>query len=75
MAATTGLKSIRERIGATQEEIARRTSISFSAYRNAETGKRVTYGTAQAILGAVNSLLQEKGMDSITLDDLGLKLY
>ncbi len=73
--ANTGLKALGEQMGATQEEIARRTKISFSAYRNAETGKRVTYGTATEILTAINALRKEKEMEPVTMEDLTLKLY
>lgn len=72
---TTKLKAIREELEVSQEYVVRQTNISFSAYRNAETGKRVQYGTAKEILDAINRLRQNKGLDPITIEDLGLKLY
>ncbi len=73
--ADTKLKDIRTNtLHTTQEVIARRTSLSFSAYHRAETGKRVTYATATEILKAVNGILEEQGKQSITLEDLGLRL-
>jgi transcriptional regulator with XRE-family HTH domain len=72
----TNLKTIRESVlNVTQEAVARRTNLSFSAYRNAETGKRVTYGTATEILSAINAMLQEQSKNQVTLEDLGLRIY
>lgn len=75
MATITNLRRIRERLGLTQEALTRRTTLSFSAYRNAEGGKRVTYGTATEILNAINAVLQEKQEDPLKMEDLGLTLY
>lgn len=70
----TPLKSIRERLGVTQENVARRTTLTTGTYRRAEDGNRVNYSTAQEILNAINSFLSEQGQPTITLDELGLNL-
>ena len=76
MAAETPLKQLRIDLGISQEGVARRTkSVSTGTVKNAETGKRVTYDTANQILEAVNALLTEASKPTITLNDLGLTLY
>jgi transcriptional regulator with XRE-family HTH domain len=70
----TQLKSIRERLGVTQENVARRTSLTTGTYRRAEDGNRVNYSTAQEILNAINSFLSEQGQPAVTLEDIGLNL-
>ncbi len=76
MAAETPLKQLRLDLGVSQEGVARRTrSVSTGTVKNAETGKRVTYDTANQILDAVNVILTEASRPTITLDDLGLTLY
>jgi DNA-binding XRE family transcriptional regulator len=73
----TSLKQIREDLGATQEQVARRTqSVNLRTYIRAEQGKTsVRYDTAMQILEAVNGLLADAGRGPVTLDDLGLKLF
>lgn len=72
----TGLRAIRQSLGASQEGVARRTrSVSTGTVKNAESGRRVTYDTATQLLEAINALLAEKGRPPVTLDDLGLSLY
>ena len=74
--ADTALKEMRQSLGISQEELARRTrSVRMGTVRNAEGGKRVTYDTANQILEAINSLLETAGREKVTLDDLGLNLY
>jgi transcriptional regulator with XRE-family HTH domain len=70
----TGLRRMRESIGATQEGVARRTSLTMGTYRRAESGKPVKYSTAEEILRAINNLLTEKGQPMVSLADLELKL-
>lgn len=74
--ADTSLKQIRERFNLSQEGIARRTnSVSTGTVRNAENGRKVSYGNATQILEAVNTVLAEHGEQPITLEELGLKLF
>jgi transcriptional regulator with XRE-family HTH domain len=77
MAPATNLKQLRESLGATQEQVARRTrTINLRTYLRAESGRAsVKYDTAQQILEAMNGLLQDAGRDPVTLDDLGLTIY
>jgi hypothetical protein len=76
MAVATRLKSIRESLHLTQEMVSRRTrSIGLRTYIRAETGKKVTYGTAMDILDAINTILEENKREKVALDDLGLTLY
>jgi transcriptional regulator with XRE-family HTH domain len=72
--ATTYVRRIREELGETQEDMARRAGLRLNTYRNAEGGRNVSYTTATAVLNAVNALLREKGRDSIELEDLGLRI-
>ena len=74
--ARTNLKSVRESLSpkVSQEEVARLTNVTLATYRNAESGKNVSYSTATAILQGFNSLLASRGMDALTLDDLGLHI-
>ena len=73
--AETGLKTIRESLGLSQEGLARRTrSLSARTIRNAEAGQRVTFDTARQILEAINDIHTEVGRPKITIDDLGLTL-
>ncbi len=73
MAATT-LRRIRERLGVSQEAVARRTSLTTGTYRRAEDGYALKYTTAQEILSAINSLLSERGEPPLSLEELGLNL-
>jgi transcriptional regulator with XRE-family HTH domain len=73
----TSLKQIREDLGATQEQIARRTqSVNLRTYIRAEQGKTsVRYDTAMQILEAINGLLTDAGRSPVILEDLGLKIF
>jgi transcriptional regulator with XRE-family HTH domain len=75
MPSATGLRQIREQLGATQEAVARRTRLGLRTYIRAEGGNRVTYDTARQILEAINGLLEEAKQPPVTLDDLELTLY
>ncbi len=70
----TRLSQIRKDLGVSQEAIARRTRFTIGTYRRAEYGHPVRYSTAMEILQAVNSLLKERGMPELSLEDLGLIL-
>lgn len=70
----TRLNYIRGQLGVSQETIARRTRLITATYRRAENGLPVRYSTAMEILQAINSLLKERGMAELSLDDLGLIL-
>lgn len=70
------LKQLREELGVSQEAILRASeSLSLSAYRNAENGKRITYGTATEILNAFNSIRKDQNLSPLTLDDLQIQLF
>jgi DNA-binding XRE family transcriptional regulator len=56
----------------TQEDLARRADLTLQTYRNAESGKNVTYTTATAILKALNEELQERSKQPVSLEQLGL---
>ena len=71
----TKLRQMRNELGVSQEAIARRTTLSLSGYRNAERGRRITYGTGMEILTAINAIRQERELAPVTLEDLELKLY
>jgi DNA-binding XRE family transcriptional regulator len=70
----TGLKRIRESLGLTEEGMAKRLTVSYSTYRNAERGKPCQYATAMEILGVVNGIRAERGMAPVSLEDLGLNI-
>ncbi len=72
----TELKRIRLEVlgGISQENIAKRTSLTTYTYRRAEEGFPVKYSSAQEIKDAINSFLVERNLPEITLDQLGLKL-
>ena len=70
----TGLKRIRESLGLTEEGMAKRLTVSYSTYRNAERGKPCRYATAMEILGVVNGIRAERGMAPVSLEDLGLNI-
>lgn len=70
----TGLKRIREELGLTEEGMAKRLTVSYSTYRNAEKGRPCRYATAMEILGVVNGIRAERGMSPISLEDLGLNI-
>ena len=74
--ANADLRAIRERLGVSQEGLARRTrSLTTRTVANAERGKRVTYESATQILEVINELLAEASKPPVTLDQLGLHLY
>jgi len=70
----TGLKRIRGESGLTEEAMAKRLTVSYSTYRNAEKGKPCRYATAMEILGVINGIRTERGMPSVSLEDLGLNI-
>jgi transcriptional regulator with XRE-family HTH domain len=70
----TKLRQIRNELGASQETVARRTSMTIGTYRRAENGYPVNYSTAQEILQAINSLLREHNRPDISLEELDLRL-
>jgi len=70
----TGLKRIRGEWGLTEEGMAKRLTVSYSTYRNAEKGKPCRYATAMEILGVINGIRAERGMSSVSLEDLGLNI-
>ncbi len=74
MAEAKGLRRIRESIGATQEDVARRTSLTLGTYRRAERGGAIKYSTALEILAALNGLLTEHGQSPVALEALELTI-
>lgn len=72
----TELKRIRLEVlgGISQENIAKRTSLTTYTYRRAEEGYPVKYSSAQEIKDAINSFLSDRNLPQITLDQLGLNL-
>jgi len=72
----TELKRIRLEVlgGISQENIAKRTSLTTYTYRRAENGYPVKYSSAQEIKDAINSFLVDRNLPQITLDQLGLNL-
>ena len=70
----TPLRRIRDGLGVSQENVARRTSLTTGTYRRAEDGFPVKYSTAQELLQAINSLLREQCKAEVLLEDLGLTL-
>jgi len=70
----TGLERIRKSLGLTEEGMAKRLTVSYSTYRNAEKGKPCRYATAMEILGAINGIRAERGMSPVSLEDLELNI-
>lgn len=72
----TGLKEIRQNLSPkeSQEDLARKANITLATYRNAESGKNVTYTTATSILSALNAALAERGKPPASLEQLGLRI-
>ena len=72
----TELKRIRIEVlnGISQENIAKRTSLTTYTYRRAEDGFPVKYSSAQEIRNAINGLLAERGLQQASLEELGLNL-
>lgn len=71
-----GLKEIRMslRPKISQEGLARKADLTLQTYRRAETGGTIQYSTAMTILNALNQLLQEHEMSTLSIQDLDLKL-
>ena len=71
----TELKRIRQEVlKASQENIAKRTTLTTYTYRRAEEGFPVRYSSAQEIRDAINSFLAERGLEQVSIEDLGLSL-
>lgn len=71
----TELKRIRtEVLKISRETLAKRTSITTYTVGRAEDKFPVKYSSAVDITSAVNSLLSEKGLQQVTMSDLGLQL-
>jgi predicted transcriptional regulator len=72
--AATHLRTIRESLKLSQEQLARQAGVPLRTYVRAESGGKVKYSTAKPILDAINAALQKEGQTQITLEDLGLSL-
>jgi DNA-binding XRE family transcriptional regulator len=70
----THLKALRAEVDISQENFARAAGVQVKTYRFAEWGKNVSYTTASKILSQMNMLRQEKGLEPVTLEDLGLQI-
>ena len=71
----TELKRIRlEVLKISRESVAKRTNITTYTVGRAEDGFPVKYSSAQEITSAINTLLTEKGLNLISMDELGLQL-
>ena len=72
----TELKRIRIEVlnGLSQENVAKRTSLTTYTYRRAEDGFPVKYSSAQEIKDAINDLLAERGLPPVSLEKLGINL-
>ena len=70
----TGLERIRKSLGLTEEGMAKRLTVSYSTYRNAEKGKPCRYATAMEILGVINGIRAERSMSLQSLEDLELNI-
>ncbi len=57
-----------------QETLARKAEIILQTYRNAELGCNCSYSTAIAILRALNTERQVRGLEVVSLDQLGLSI-
>ena len=57
-----------------QESLARRAVIVLQTYRNAEVGNNCSYSTAKAILKALNEEREIRGLQSVSLDQIGLTI-
>lgn len=57
-----------------QETLARKAEIVLQTYRNAESGCNCSYSTAVAILRALNAERQARGLETVSLDQLGLTI-
>ena len=72
----TELKRIRIEVlnGISQENVAKRTTLTTYTYRRAEEGFPVKYSSALEIRDAINSLLAEHGLSRVSLEELGINL-
>lgn len=72
----TKLRELRESLEpkVSQEELARLSGIRLTTYRNAESGKKVSFTTARGIHEAMNKLLKDRGKDELGIFDLGLNI-
>jgi len=57
-----------------QEDLAREAGLRVTTYRNVEQGRATTYKKANAILEALNRLRKDRGLEPVTLDDLGINI-
>jgi predicted transcriptional regulator len=73
---TTSLKLYRTGLSpkVSQESLARKAEIVLQTYRNAEAGCNCSYSTARAILKALNTERQTRGLEAVSLDQLGLSI-
>ncbi len=73
---STPLKQYRTNLNPkiSQETLARRAEIVLQTYRNAEAGDRCSYSTAIAILEALNTERQARGLETLSLDQPGLSI-
>lgn len=69
------LRRIRTELGISQEKLAQRMDVSVGTIKNAENGRKVTYDTAMLMLSTVNAIRADRGLLSLTLEELGLKIY
>jgi len=72
--ADTKLKTLREDLKLTQEQLARKANLSATVYRRAEYGQNISYTTARAILAAINIYRRERKLDLFTMDHLELNI-
>lgn len=70
----TGLRYLRAVYGLSLQAICEQVQVSTASIYKAESGGRISLEKAQAILQAVNRLLNEQRVSPVTLDDLGLKV-
>ncbi len=74
---SSNLRLIRESIKpkVSVEALSKRTKVTSNTIYKAENGGRVSYVSAMDILKALNEVLVERGLEPVTLDQLGLNLY
>ncbi len=75
----TILRQLREELTSpkvSQEAMARKAGISLQWYRQLESGNQqsTSWSTGNAILRALNEERQVRGLQVLTLDELGLKI-
>ena len=72
-----GLKEVRmalTRPKISQEALARKANLTLQTYRRAETRGSIKYSTGKMILDALNEVLKERSMNTVTIADLDLNL-